>query len=681
MKKSLFSIIAVGLFLSAEAQNAPTKKLDFSKISKVAYKIKMPVGLSNADKYIQTLTNNQTHHKTSHSHRAQVSGAGIHCGGAENVNSIRYANLTQVTYNQELNLIVFTHRLDWTKVNGNVPLDGAYEASISKDFGNTWDTSLVLYWADSTRFPNGVIMNFAGNKTIDKAVWAVNGPATKYPTGISPPYNGWDSVAFGSVFFDSSHVTQSYLANGAKGVVIESNGEVEYMSTSSDSTVHSIGDGYRIDAAGNLTVYTGASLNTGKWNSTNNDFNWSQTKFQPRFISVDSVPYIYDSTAEFRLPSGTAWSLDGKTGYVVLFGNLDSAGYNYVSYQPIVYVTTNSGKSWKMLLHSFRNDTVMENYLYPTVDSSVLLPYWDIEGNYLGAEDDYDLTVDSLNNLHLIGAVQAAYSTNPDSAGYIYAMLPASARTIFDVTYNSNGFTGTRYIDSIHGLPWIIAGGGSEINNWTNDANGYVSFGARVQVSTNANRSKIFAIWLDDIQSGSDSIELPDIFGQGWSIKSKSIICGGVQQFTNTGLNFLLDVSDYAKESSDGADSIPCVIVETPGSPNDGTEPLNFLYLNNIAFCGVAGIPTIANNAITVSNYPNPFNKTTTLSINLKNSCKVSVDVYNIIGEKVLSISPQNMNSGNHLITINGASFDSGVYFCNVIADNQSTTLKMAVVK
>lgn len=595
-------------------------------------------------------------------------GAQIKIGGSKNLNSVRYCETTQLTFNQALNLIVFTHRVDFSKSLGS----GTYEASFSTDFGATWDSALTIFNNQATRYPNGVVLNFANNRNYDTAIWAVCGPFTNGTS--SAPYDGWDSAAFGSIFFSGSDTSQSFLGNSMPGVINEDEARISYMSSSNDSTVHSIGDGFTYNSGTTKgTTYTGASLNTGKWNTVTNSLNCTQTKFQPHFQSFPPDTLPEDTNAEMLTPSGTAWSLDGKTGYVVLWGNLDSSGYDFHSEQPIVYVTTNSGNSWNMEpLHDFINDSIMSPYLYPTSSyDHPYLPYWDIVSYEQEGEDAYDLAVDSLNTLHIIGAVRSASSTSPDSVGYTYSYYPRSRRTIFDVTYSPNGYSSTRYIDTIHALPWDSANG--VVNNWF-----LVAFSARVQVSSNPNRSKIFAVWEDDVSSGTPWLEKPDIFGEGYDIRTKK---STYKQLTNTGTNYFLMVSDNAKEGN-GADSIPCVVVQEPSASNNSGLPIEYLYLNNVSFNEYLGIQPLTNNTFTVSpNYPNPFNKSTEFTIQLQNESVVSIDVFNMVGQKIWSRQPQKMNPGSQVITLNGTSLESGVYFCRVTISNQSVTLKMVVAK
>jgi hypothetical protein len=69
-----------------------------------------------------------------------------------------------------------------------------------------------------------------------------------------------------------------------------------------------------------------------------------------------------------------------------------------------------------------------------------------------------------------------------------------------------------------------------------------------------------------------------------------------------------------------------------------------------------------------LSNYPNPFNPTTTISFSIPEVSQVTLSIYNIKGQKVKTIVNDMMNSGNYKFDWNGLdekgkNVSSGVYF------------------
>jgi hypothetical protein len=80
-------------------------------------------------------------------------------------------------------------------------------------------------------------------------------------------------------------------------------------------------------------------------------------------------------------------------------------------------------------------------------------------------------------------------------------------------------------------------------------------------------------------------------------------------------------------------------------------------------------------------NSPNPFNPTTNISFTLPDAGMVSVEVYNITGQKVNTLVNEHMNAGNHSVIWDASGFSAGVYFYTVTFNNFTKTMKMAVVK
>ncbi len=92
------------------------------------------------------------------------------------------------------------------------------------------------------------------------------------------------------------------------------------------------------------------------------------------------------------------------------------------------------------------------------------------------------------------------------------------------------------------------------------------------------------------------------------------------------------------------------------------------------------------NTFILKGNYPNPFNPSTTVSFDLNAASNVSIDVYSIIGQKVLTVPAQRMNAGtNQNISIDASGLSSGVYIYRITAKTASNTItntgRMTLIK
>lgn len=80
-------------------------------------------------------------------------------------------------------------------------------------------------------------------------------------------------------------------------------------------------------------------------------------------------------------------------------------------------------------------------------------------------------------------------------------------------------------------------------------------------------------------------------------------------------------------------------------------------------------------------NYPNPFNPTTTIRFGLPESAEVTLEVYSILGQKVMTLINENRSAGWHTVSFNGAGLSSGVYIYRIQAGGMVQTKKLMLVK
>jgi len=80
-------------------------------------------------------------------------------------------------------------------------------------------------------------------------------------------------------------------------------------------------------------------------------------------------------------------------------------------------------------------------------------------------------------------------------------------------------------------------------------------------------------------------------------------------------------------------------------------------------------------------NSPNPFNPTTTISFEIADPGNVTIDVYNVAGQKVDTIVNEYMEDGTHSRVWDATGFSAGVYFYTVKSGNLSKTMSMMLLK
>jgi len=80
-------------------------------------------------------------------------------------------------------------------------------------------------------------------------------------------------------------------------------------------------------------------------------------------------------------------------------------------------------------------------------------------------------------------------------------------------------------------------------------------------------------------------------------------------------------------------------------------------------------------------NYPNPFNPTTNITFELDRAQMIRLDVYNMLGQKVMTLADERLAAGSHSYVFKANNLASGVYFYQLTTSKQVLTNKMTLVK
>jgi len=130
-------------------------------------------------------------------------------------------------------------------------------------------------------------------------------------------------------------------------------------------------------------------------------------------------------------------------------------------------------------------------------------------------------------------------------------------------------------------------------------------------------------------------------------------------------------------------------------STSDG-QPIGALHWDEIAYDGAASLAAVkaAYDAVTdvedvleptselgLTNYPNPFNSSTTISFNLEKNSRVNLAVYDISGRKVEVLINENRLAGNHTVDFAPASIGNSIYFIRLTTEDNAVTKRMMMLK
>ncbi len=82
-----------------------------------------------------------------------------------------------------------------------------------------------------------------------------------------------------------------------------------------------------------------------------------------------------------------------------------------------------------------------------------------------------------------------------------------------------------------------------------------------------------------------------------------------------------------------------------------------------------------------LSAFPNPFNSTTTINYSIPTGTSISLDVFNLLGQRVQTLVEGQQQAGNHraILRVNG--LPSGLYFIRLEASDQAFTQKVMLIR
>ncbi len=265
MKKSVLVLLAAGAWVCAGAQSQtktkalPIERVPIAKVYNPDESVSGKTGINNP----KANKNNNTHrsHNIAAFNKVKVSGSG-------NLFSVLTAACSQLSYNTDLNMIGFTHRESSYYSFGI----GAYETDYSLDGGSTWDTSTIVNKFPSptigTRYPNGLILNPAGNLT----------PSLAYAVSTGPHTQGtlWDSVYFSSIRLNGTNTNEQrkIMYPNAATSPFTVYCPPHFETVCDDSTIHSVQEAWTYNSGLTATYgFYGAIVNTGTW--SNGSLTWT----------------------------------------------------------------------------------------------------------------------------------------------------------------------------------------------------------------------------------------------------------------------------------------------------------------------------------------------------------------------------------------------------------------------
>ena len=80
-------------------------------------------------------------------------------------------------------------------------------------------------------------------------------------------------------------------------------------------------------------------------------------------------------------------------------------------------------------------------------------------------------------------------------------------------------------------------------------------------------------------------------------------------------------------------------------------------------------------------NFPNPFNPSTKIEIDVPQRSLINIAVYDVTGREVVTLINEELAAGKFSVTWDASNYPSGLYFCRLTSDKFTETRKMILLK
>jgi hypothetical protein len=569
---------------------------------------------------------------------------------------------TCLTYNKELNTIMFTSR--GNDKGSIVPFGTGNEiiTYTSSDGGSTFVKKITFSNGSEPRYPSGVLYNPAGNTDTANTYKLVVGPLN-----VS---SSWDLTYLNSGKYDGTGQNLVQIATDNTYKELMRNG----LTATSDNKFHFSAIGTVLNSAQTAVMDSKLFTLTGTWNTTENKVDWNpKTEVETNVVQKpsDHSYYIDGSFTQ------EAWAKDGSIGYFVTLG-ADNRPASKPSFVPIVWKSTNAGSTWTQLPYfDWSTIPAIRDNIFPTKsDTTVYKPFF----------EEASVVLDANNKPHIFGLVRGGWSSNLDSLGFVF--VRASTGTIMDGNVvelyqdESDAWHGN-WVDSVT----TDAVSDAESPYYSDPTN--IGWDHRLSASVTDDGSKVFCTWTDTDWTfwGCTPYDFyPDL--KGWGRDVFTNMNTPVRNFTeNTelwGLAFFNFTSRNTMTNSPGTYDLPVTITDINTSGLQADEPVYHYYIKGCSFADndfIVGTHELAaKDPVSVSPcYPNPFSGATNLDLVLDQSCQVVTTISSLAGVTISSVNHGILATGKHTLSVDGSGLKPGIYLLTVKTGERKFTNKMVV--
>jgi PKD repeat protein len=131
----------------------------------------------------------------------------------------------------------------------------------------------------------------------------------------------------------------------------------------------------------------------------------------------------------------------------------------------------------------------------------------------------------------------------------------------------------------------------------------------------------------------------------------------------------------YHNYSAVGDYSVTLKVTDNSGSEAEYSENVSITVLTSSEDLNNPNVYSLA------QNYPNPFNPSTLIQYSIAEPGNVTLEVYNMLGQKVAQLVNGTQNAGAHTIQFDASALSSGVYIYQLKSGSYLETRKMMLIK
>ncbi len=300
-------------------------------------------------------------------------------------------------------------------------------------------------------------------------------------------------------------------------------------------------------------------------------------------------------------------------------------------------------------------------------------------------------------------SLAASYNYYPfvDGIGYWNEdMLPFSNDTNALSPYPPEDYPGTEMVENVNLIGWTqdVNGNDSiEFPLYINAAGGIIKFPVSyreiglsswptITVDDNGNIFVAYASLTETYTN--EPLPNPNNYRKIWARAYAPGAGWGPFYHVTEKIDHIFDESIYPlmmDASSDEvhliyqADVSPGLALHTPPDhPAQENRIIEATIQKSDLLTGIKGNEIITNASVS-QNYPNPFSNTSTVTVNLQKTAKLSLEVTNMIGQSIMTKNRGTVKPGTYFFQIDATNLQNGIYFYTVKANNSAVTKKMIV--